>query len=214
MKNNLKIIPVAFLVVLAHFLPFNLIVGSINCTFSWSSMIAPVIADQFGLGWVWLLCVSKKMFSMKVLSLYGIIRFAFHRLPLFFSSRAFQKKEWATSIILPATCMVLFSYHEVGRVAWVYSLYWIIPMALFFVRDLPWSRALSASFVAHAVGSVVWLYTASIPACVWIGLIPVVFIERLLIAGGILICNYLVVCLGSYFKSLKKHQSFVQTGPL
>jgi hypothetical protein len=214
MKNNLKIIPVSFLVVLAHFLPFNLIVGSMHCAFSWSSMIAPVIAEQFGLGWVSLLCISKKLFSLKLLSFYGIIGFACHRLPLFFSSRAFQKKEIATSIVLPAICMILFSYHEVGRVAWVYSLYWIIPMALFFVSDSLWSRALSASFVAHAVGSIVWLYTASIPACVWMGLMPIVLVERLLIAGGILVCNYLVLCCLSYFKLLKKYKSFVQTGLL
>lgn len=214
MKNNLKIIPVSFLVVLAHFLPFNLIVGSLHCTFSWSSMIAPVIANQFGLWWVPLICVSKKMFSMQFLSLSGISVFAAHRLPLFFSSRTFQKKELATSILLPVICMILFSSHEVGRVAWCYSLYWLIPMALFFVKDSRLSRALSTSFVAHAVGSVVWLYTAPIPACVWIGLIPVVFVERLLIAGGILLCNYLVVYISSYFSSLEKCKRSMQTGLL
>ena len=48
------------------------------------------------------------------------------------------------------------------------------------------TRALSASFVAHGIGSVIWLYTKNIAAPVWIGLIPVVVCERLLMAGGML----------------------------
>ncbi len=191
MKNNLKIISVSFLVFLAHALPFNLIIGSLHATFSWSSMFAPVVASNYGLGFVSLFFISKKLFS---LSCVGLGLFALHRLPLFFSARAFQKREIFTSFFVPAVCMALFSCHDVGRQVWCYSWYWFIPMVLFFVNTSPWSRALSASFVAHAVGSVVWLYTALIPAQVWLALIPVVIVERLLIAGGIVMCDYVVGC--------------------
>ncbi len=204
MKKNLKFIPVSFLIIFARLVPFNWIVGSLHATFSLSTMIAPVIAEQYGLAWISLLFISKGLFSISLLSISSVCLFIAHRLPLLFASRAFQKREFATSILLPSVCMALFSYHEVGRVAWIYSLYWLIPMALFFTKDRQLSRALSASFVAHAVGSVVWLYTCSIPAPVWLGLIPVVFLERLLIASGILFCSYFVTYVSVAMKRSKQ----------
>jgi len=204
MKKNLKIIPVSFLIVFARLVPFNWIVGSLQATFSLSSMIAPVIAEQYGLAWISLFLFSKSMFSVSCFSVPAMCLFFAHRLSLLFASRAFQKREFSTSILLPSVCMMLFSYHEAGRVAWFYSLYWLIPMVLFFIKDWQWSRALSASFIAHAVGSVVWLYTHSIPAPVWIGLIPVVFVERLLIASGILFFSSLVVSVSVAMKHFKQ----------
>lgn len=190
MKKNLKIFPVFFLTLCARLVPFNWIIGSVHATFSMSSMVAPVIAQHYGLSWVSLFFLSISIFSTSSLLLFFV-----HRTPLLFASRAFQKREITTSIILPAICMILFVSHDVGHVAWCYSLYWLIPMALFFTKDCKYSRALGASFVAHGVGSVVWLYTHAIPAPIWIGLMPVVLCERLLIAGGIIAFDHAVTCL-------------------
>jgi len=44
--------------------------------------------------------------------------------------------------------------------------------------------ALSSSFIAHAVGSVIWLYSLSMPAEKWIALIPIVAVERFIFAAG------------------------------
>ncbi|MFA5998888.1 MAG: hypothetical protein WC747_02645 [Candidatus Babeliales bacterium] len=189
MKKNLKIFPVFFLTLCARLVPFNWIIGSVHATFSLSSMVAPVIAQHYGLSWVSLFFLSTSIFSTA-----SLLLFLVHRTPLFFASRAFQKREVITSIVVPAISMILFVGHDVGRVAWCYSLYWLIPMALYFLKDSKYSRALSASFVAHGVGSVVWLYTHAIPAPIWIGLIPVVLCERLLIAGGIVTFDSAVTC--------------------
>ena len=189
MKNNLKIVTVTFLVFLSHLLSFNWIIGSAHATFSWSSMMAPAVASNYGFGFLALFFISKKIYS---LSLAGLGLLMLHRLPLVFSARAFEKREIFTSFVVPAFCIMLFSFHEVGSQVWYYSCYWFIPMVLYFASNSSWSRALSASFVAHGVGSVVWLYAVSIPASFWIALIPVVVVERLLIAGGMLVCDYLV----------------------
>lgn len=108
-------------------------------------------------------------------------------------------------LLLPATCMALFALHSVGSQALLYTLYWLIPMALFFVRHTSYSVALSSTFVAHAVGSVIWLYTIPMTAEQWIGLIPVVAVERLLFATGALLFYSVISSLMKTYKSKQKN---------
>src|SRR5579872_833379 len=68
---------------------------------------------------------------------------------------------WATHnflvrVILPIACMALFIAHPVGSQAFIYSLYWLIPVVLYLIpqRSL-FLTALGSTFVAHAVGSVI-----------------------------------------------------------
>ncbi|HSW76178.1 MAG TPA: hypothetical protein VLG50_03995 [Candidatus Saccharimonadales bacterium] len=194
MKKNLKIIPVLFLTLCARLIPFNWIVGSFHATFSLSCMVAPVIAVHYGFTWISLFFLATSFFSTS-----WFVLFFLNRTPLLFASRAFAQREIITSFVVPFICMVLFIYQEMQTGAWVYSLYWLIPMALFFVKDSSYVRALSASFVAHSVGSVIWLYTHNMPAGAWIALIPIVACERLLIAGGILVFDYAI----TYFRQLE-----------
>ncbi len=88
-------------------------------------------------------------------------------------------------LIIPLFSMVLFMLHPEGRQAWYYSLYWLIPIVCFFKKDRLVLNALGSTFTAHAVGSVAFLYAFNLPAAVWIGLIPVVFMERMLFSVGI-----------------------------
>jgi hypothetical protein len=88
-------------------------------------------------------------------------------------------------LAIPLLCMVLFMLHPEGRQAWYYSLYWLIPIACFFKKDRLILNALGSTFTAHAVGSVAFLYAFNLPASIWIGLIPVVFMERMLFCAGI-----------------------------
>lgn len=178
--KKILFIPIFVMITISKMIPFNWIVGSYRLMFSCTSIMAPVIGNQFGLSWVSFFFLSKNIFSVSFLFLHFT-----HRLPLFFAALAYKQKHWTTSFLVPMACIIFFVTNDVGSVAWVYSLYWFIPMFLFFVKNSLLSRALTSSFVAHAVGSVVWLYTANISAPVWIALIPVVFCERLLIAGAI-----------------------------
>lgn len=182
-KKVIKFIFVLMLALFAKFVSFNWIIGSHGLTFSLSSMMAPVIGNQFGISFVALFFFTPKIFYAK-----SIVLFLLHRLPLFFASHAFKKPTFFVSVIIPAVCMLLFVSSEVGSIAWCYSLYWIIPIALYFLRSSVISRALTASFVSHCVGSVIWLYyCAEIAPAIWIALIPVVAVERLLIAAGIIV---------------------------
>lgn len=183
MNKVIKALGVSFIVVLARFLPLSIIIGSSHAMFSWSTILAPVVGVQCGVVWVFGFLVCKKLWIAPSLIM------LLHRVPLLCAARAFQKREFLVAALLPAVCMTLFMVHPVGAQAWPYALYWLIPMVLCFVPDVVWARALQASFVAHAVGSVVWLYFGSIPAEIWMSLIPIVACERLLMAGGMVICN-------------------------
>lgn len=92
---------------------------------------------------------------------------------------------------IPVSCMILFLAHPTGWQAAPYALYWLIPIMTILVKHNSFFlHALGSTFTTHAVGSVLWLYTKSIPASVWLGLIPVVFIERLAFSLGMVICYY------------------------
>lgn len=90
-------------------------------------------------------------------------------------------------LMLPVLCMTLFILHPVGGQAFAYSLYWLVPMAIFLVSRYVQSIflvALSSTFIAHAVGSVIFLYTVPTTPEQWLSLIPVVAMERLMFAVG------------------------------
>jgi hypothetical protein len=101
-------------------------------------------------------------------------------------------------VILPITCMLLFIAHPVGQNAFVYSFYWLIPPVFFMIKEFRSKKrketvstnftvvmtALQSTFIAHAVGSIIWLYTVPTTAHYWIALMPVVAVERLVSAAS------------------------------
>jgi len=188
MKKYLAYASIVLSVLLARLVPFHWIVGSWGASFSCSTMIAPVLGTYAGLGWLALFLVP-----IKGKSCLTLLMFVLHRLPLLGAACAYQGRHVLTWIIVPMICMMLFVVHPIGMQAWPYAMYWCIPMMLWFLDDTIWSRALSASFVAHGVGSVIWLYAGNIAAPVWYGLIGVVFIERLCMAGGMIAGDLVVV---------------------
>lgn len=90
--------------------------------------------------------------------------------------------------LLPLFCMILFIMHPVAGSAFLYSFYWLIPIAIYFlnIKNI-FLMALSATFVSHAVGSILYLYVINMPAGQWLALVPVVAFERLLATFGIMI---------------------------
>lgn len=95
-------------------------------------------------------------------------------------------------LIIPIIAILLFIVHPEGRQAWFYSLYWLIPIIAFFKKERLILNALGSTFIAHAVGSIAFLYAFNLTAPVLVGLIPVVFVERVSFAIGIW-ATYLVL---------------------
>ena len=87
-------------------------------------------------------------------------------------------------VCVPALCIVLFISHPVGSQAYAYSFFWFIPLCMYALKTRSlFAEALGSTFVVHAVGSVIWLYTVPMTAAQWWMLIPVVMVERLVFAG-------------------------------
>ncbi|MBP6869997.1 hypothetical protein KBC04_03890 [Candidatus Babeliales bacterium] len=164
------------------FLPFNFIIGSKAACFSYSSMSIPALGYQQSLVYVILYFFTKGLFSYSFPLLFFL-----HRLPIFFATIALRYWDFKISVLLPLLAILLFCVHPTGVQVFYYSWYWFIPMVIyFFGKDTIYCRALIASFVAHAVGSVIWLYCGFIAPEVWTALMPLVIVERLIIAAGMI----------------------------
>jgi hypothetical protein len=51
------------------------------------------------------------------------------------------------------------------------------------------THALTATFIAHAVGSTIWIYSQPTTPAFWLALIPIVALERLIYAVGITVMH-------------------------
>jgi hypothetical protein len=96
------------------------------------------------------------------------------------------------NLVVPTIAIIFFILHPIGQTVWYYSAFWLIPILLYPHRNNLLAKSLGATFSAHSVGGVLWLYFFNLPKEIWIGLIPIVIIERLLFASGITI-NYILI---------------------
>jgi len=112
-------------------------------------------------------------------------------LPMILAAIYFGLKGKKMAVVFPV-CMILFLIHPIGRQAWLYPMLWIIPLMATFAKKRLILNSLGATFTAHAVGSTIFLYAFGLTPQIWLGLIPVVLIERGVFAIGIW-AGYLVV---------------------
>lgn len=172
---------VSFFVALsACFIPFNWLVGSYATFFSFSTVALPALGYHLSLFYVILAFFTKGLLGSAVLKF-----FMLRRLPLIAATMVLRQQTFIGCVAVPLLCMALFCMHAVGGQVFYYSLYWLIPVMIYFgFNSSLFARSIQASFVAHAVGSVVWLYTKSIAPVMWTALMPIVPIERMLLAAG------------------------------
>jgi len=107
---------------------------------------------------------------------------------MLFAAWYFGSKNKFVGLAVPLLAILAFNLNPVGRSAWYFSLYWLIPVACYFIKErFLFARALGATFTAHAVGGAAWVWAFSLPKAVWVGLIPVVAMERAMFAVGIMV---------------------------
>lgn len=165
-----------------RFAKFSPIVGSSWGCFSLADVVMPLTGTLgLGLG----ACAVLGRLSYKALLFNVPLTSIVYYLPGFCAAGYWSEKGPLFRLIVPIGCMVLFIIHPVGFHAAAYSLYWLIPVGVyFFNKESIFLQSLASTFVAHAVGSVLWLYSFDMSAAMWIGLIPVVAFERLFFAAA------------------------------
>ena len=191
-KNSLKAASFVGAIKLSGIIKVSFLVGSQMIWFSGVNSVLPLagaFGGVMGAGLIFLFRQLMHLIFFKTLSL-SFLAFC---IPGFCASLYWSTNHYLIRVGLPLVCMGLFVIHPVGVQAFVYSLYWLIPVALYCVtaRSL-FLEALGSTFVAHAVGSVIWLYTVPMTAGMWVGLMPFVLVERILFALGMVVAHRLL----------------------
>lgn len=191
-KNSLKAASFAGAVKLSGLIKVSFLVGSQMIWFSGVNSVLPLagaFGGVIGAGLIFTLRQLVHLLFFKTISL----SFLALCIPGFCASLYWAVNHSAIRVGIPLVCMGLFIAHPVGAESFVYSLYWLIPVVLYCLpRKTLFVHALSSTFIAHAVGSVIWLYTVPTVAGMWMGLMPLVLIERLLFALGMVIAHHVI----------------------
>lgn len=220
MKNNYKNL-VYFssgaLLAASSFVHFSGMIGSYKTYFSCANIIWPLMAflvpTQPLFGMLSLLAGLKVM-GLPFIPLMTITN-GIPTLASILSIKAHESRiaNFVMHIILPLICITLFILHPTGSQAPAYSAYWLIPIIIFISRlNSVFTQTLASTFVAHAVGSIIWIYTIKTTPEFWIALIPVVALERLVLAGSIAGLVYLNAFftnfnMPTYFRRLFKNRN-------
>ncbi|MCL4229432.1 hypothetical protein KJZ61_01935 [Candidatus Dependentiae bacterium] len=172
------------------FCKVNLLTGPFALFFSATHSFMPLTGAFGGLmttaAVIGMSTIAKVIFGVS----YAPCLITYH-IPSFIASAYWAYDHWLVRVMVPVLCMILFIVHPVGFSASPYTLYWIIPIVIYFfnMRTI-FASSLGSTMVAHAVGSVIWLYTVPMTAEQWYSLIPVVALERLLFALGMTAAYY------------------------
>ncbi|PIR96438.1 MAG: hypothetical protein COT92_01145 [Candidatus Doudnabacteria bacterium CG10_big_fil_rev_8_21_14_0_10_42_18] len=177
---------------LAFQVSLSKLVGS-NVNFTLFDAFGPITAAFLGtlpgiIALIFIQGINFLIHGAQVIDAGTVIRF----FPMLFAALYFARKtKW--NIIIPLLAMLAFNLHPIGRSAWYYSLYWLIPVAMYFLQNkYLLARSLGATFTAHAVGGAAWVWAFGLSKEIWTGLIPVVAFERAMFAVGIAVMYVLV----------------------
>ncbi len=191
-KNSyLSLFLIGLFLVLGSFFKLSFALGSKSFAFSGINFFFPLMGAFFSLPLT--ACLLPIVFMFKQVAFYGLLTLGLPTLAAAlcwnFSRERFKILEFLIKIFLPLLCMLLFVLHPVGNKAFLYSFYWFIPVGIyifekFYSKKIIFLTSLSSTFLAHAVGSVIWLYSLNMTSEQWISLIPIVAIERLVFACG------------------------------
>ncbi|MGE0009231.1 MAG: hypothetical protein AB7F19_01710 [Candidatus Babeliales bacterium] len=171
---------------LLSLLKINVLLGAKTAVFSGFSLGGPLVSLYTGMGFGAGLFLLRRMVHCVFMGTSLLSPFSLY-LPTFAAALYFRSTSFWIRVATPLLCMVLFIAHPVGGQAWFYACYWLIPVVLYYTQQTQFTTALGATFVQHAVGSVLWLYIMPTTAAIWSGLLPFVAVERLVCALGMVI---------------------------
>lgn len=216
-KNSIAISLVGALFSIGSMIKMSCMIGSFNAHFSCMYVVAPLLGvflsavpATFCLGGLFILrsLVCATCVTCGVPTLFAMLSWNYAWAT---TKRLGRIVDFMLHVVVPFACMIIFMAMTTG-VARVYSLFWVIPIAIYAARQYGYknifSQALASTFLAHAVGSIMWVFAVPMTEGQWIALIPVVVIERLLYASatvgvlyGVRSCSNVMLPLGRRLSS-------------
>ncbi|BDC34946.1 hypothetical protein Noda2021_09040 [Candidatus Dependentiae bacterium Noda2021] len=95
------------------------------------------------------------------------------------------------SFVIPLVSAALYLAHPQAAVC--YAALWLIPLAFSLKNKCSvFATAFSSTLIAHAVGSVIWIYTVPMTHSGWVALTPIALAERVIFAAGMSLIYYAV----------------------
>lgn len=192
---------------------FTKLAGS-SLSFTLFDFFAPTAGAFLGgpVGVVAVLAVNLINFFVKGAGLEAasMVRIVTNLFAVWYFSLPSEKKTGKIILAVPLTAIALFWAHPVGREAWFFALFWLIPVAAYYRRDILFFKSLGATFTAHAVGGAAWIWAMNLPGEVWKGLVPVVAFERLSFALGIAAAYVILTYIFRYLLARKLIPSGIQ----
>lgn len=186
-KKDVLISAIALAIVSFSSFSISHIVASKGASFGLTSIILPALAS---FGGVVTSAIAALFALLKAYSGYSLVAKGIPTLASLATAHAHQptRNTVLLNIGLPIVMSIIFIAHPVGSSAWVYTLFWIIPVICEISRQRGNSslfiRLLSATFIAHAVGSVIFLYSIPTTPSTWLSLLMIVPAERIIFASG------------------------------
>ena len=195
MNTLIKSLGCALVVKASALAKISFVIGSHLLFLSGPAIVAPLagaFGGVFASSFVLVFRMAMHFLLFKTVSL----SFLALCVPGFFASLYWATRSSIIRVCVPLACMALFIVHPVGGQVFVYSFYWLIPVVIYFSnRNTVFMQALGSTFVAHAVGSVIWLYTVPMTPVMWLGLIPFVAVERLLFAVSMTVTYRVIIAI-------------------
>jgi len=122
-----------------------------------------------------------------------------YHIPGFCAALYWTSPKATIRLLVPILAIIAFISHPVGSQSVIYSLLWLLPIAVYTMRlEHMFAHALASTFVAHAVGSVMWLYLLPTTPLFWNALTPVACIERVTFALGMTVLAYAIDAIRAY----------------
>jgi hypothetical protein len=166
--------------------------GMNSFAISWSHVILPLMGALLGALGSYLLIIRSILLLLAMAI--GFKTQVFFGLPTLFASLYWSTESGLLRVGIPLLCMILFICHPIGFYAAPYTLFWLIPIGAYFYTDSRLLTAMASTFTAHAVGSIMHLYMiGTLSSSVWLGLIPVVMIERLVLGLSMYVAYKLLI---------------------
>ncbi len=179
---------------------FTYIVGSKAAFFSLSQALGPM-TGILGTSSISTVFIIRTLYTVAFSNL-GLYMSLLYHIPTLCAAIYLNPKSKNFRFVIPLLCMILFITHPIGSQAYLYSFYWIIPTVIAFINpNSMFFRALGSTFTAHAVGSIMYLYSASLAPNIWLSLIPIVWAERLIFASTMTAFYYAASAIGKFISN-------------
>lgn len=164
-----------------------------RAAFTLFDLFAPIATGFLGSLWGVVAVASMELINVVAKGLYAFNTVSVIRLITPLAAAFYFGRKSRFNVLIPLAAIGVFWVSPESRQAWYFALYWLIPVACYFLHDR-WllARALGATFTAHAVGGALWVLFNPLPASVWKMLVPIVAKERVIFALGIA-ASYLVM---------------------